>query len=371
MGQDGHCLETLLEGSSDADLISFPMNPVAKSALDFGGSEALAFLFNVGSTALVSGFTSDPNALSFVGPVVEKAGFFGWEGIKAFYERSRSKEDIRIWKQFLGGVRGGIKNLLTDIAVHDPMYILMMQYGLRNSEVPAAAISAVSFLAALPVAAFAQHYSGEAAHQLFKQASRLYGFKWETYYESRFFLGERSKPHEVFQDLSNKFSLSNSIQNVYDDNYHSNKLPCFSDRKVVTRSREISEEGDSFKNLEVVYTLARKRTPSRNSPFNYFFVEKEKARRNLGTLRFPFPFNKLIDTKIEGNIKFKRSVRYGDELRIALDELDCKKPVHVMELKVYKDLDVLCDAMGYLMREYDVRVTTQPKKEIIGNLINI
>jgi adenylate cyclase class IV len=350
-------IEHILNNSKDADLIYVPMNPFVKETLDFGGAEMVAGVYNVAGTAASHLLTSNPLALSLSGPVIEKAGFFCWEAIKAV----KKTDGQSYFKRLKGRLNSGIANLLTDIVVHDSAYTAMMCYGLSNNVASPEALSFFSFLAALPPAIFAKHYGSEIMHSLVKQYSRIDGFKWEKYYESRFIIGGAKDPRQIFEKISNSLNLGNYSKVSCNDQYYEHKIPAFSDRASIVRVRETGK-----RNLEIGYLLSKRRTPSRMSEFNYFFNMKEKGTKQLSEseeprLRWP------LKIKAKGKkIEFEREIMHDDEIRVDLDKVRSNgSDVYILEFKTWKDIDRLCDAMKLVLRGgYCVRTTTMPKSAL-------
>lgn len=363
-------LEGIIGPSDGVDLIYVPLNPLVRGTADFTGAEAVAGVYNIAGTALVHTVTANPAVLAVAGPVIEKAGFFGWEAIKAV--RSKRGDKRNYFQRLKGSLKDGLANLLTDICVHDPIYTSAMYAGLSSDVASPEVLAAASFGIAIIPAVFFKHYGAEILHKGLKFASKFSGFSWETFYESRFITSGNKDSYHIFEALAKEFDLGNYNQSMYRDQYYNNRLPSFSDRLPVARLREVEDitgTERSFREFQIGYTLPKKRS-SRLSEFNYFFTKKEKARKPLGKHTEPklrLPLSRMIKDKNK-LISFNRRMAYNDELRVTLDkaEIEGKPPIQFIELKVYTDLDMLCEAMQYVMRGYNVRTTTQPKTALVG-----
>lgn len=332
-------------------LIEVSKNPFLMELKDFGGAEAVAGITNVAATGLVHLLTANPMALTLAGPVLEKAGFFGWEAIKAIGQENY----LTALKQ---SIRNGMGNLAADICVHDPMYVALMAYGVSNDVAAPEVLSLLSFLAALPAAAGMKYVVGEGLHFLGKKRS---GFEWEKFYESRFLCED--DPERVIDGLSRHFVLDNADEREYKDQYRTCRMPSFSGRLPRVRERTIEERT----NLELIYTLNKRESPE-DSEWNYFVTRKEKGRMPIDRKHGWYIRRQIGEPTTR--VKFNRESVYGDELRACMDTvLLGGEEKHVLELKVYRDTKMLCEAIQMLrMDGYKVRATTQPKDALIGIL---
>jgi hypothetical protein len=184
-------------------LIYIPINPLVKEAQDLGGAEAIAFGYNVLGTALINLFTKNTLALSIAGPVLEKIGFFLRELHKAITQHKKTGTPIST--AFKTNISNGIKNLLVDIGIHDTIYTALMAYGISHHLFEPRILAIFSFLLALPPAILVKYSGNEFLYYLWKQLTKLQGFKREKYYESRFILNEYSHSTQLFQQTAKKF----------------------------------------------------------------------------------------------------------------------------------------------------------------------
>ncbi|MBW2992092.1 hypothetical protein KY345_02630, partial [Candidatus Woesearchaeota archaeon] len=275
------------------------------------------------------------------------------------------------FQRLKGSLKDGLANMITDICIHDPIYTAAMYAGLNAELASPEVLAAASFGVAIIPAVFFKHYGAELLHKSLKVASRFSGFSWETFYESRFITSSNKDSYHIFEALAKEFDLGKYNRSSYRDQYYNNRLPGFSDRMAVARLRNVEDitgSERSFREFQIGYTLPKKRS-SRLSEFNYFFNKKEKARKPLkkhAEPRLRFPLNRMVQDKSR-LITFDRRMAYNDELRITVDstKVEGKQPVQFIELKVYDDLDMLCEAMQYVMRRYNVRTTTLPKSDLV------
>lgn len=356
--------------ANNKDYIEIPMNPILKETVDLGGAEMAAGVYNVLWTAMVNTITNSTLALAIAGPVIEKIGFFIWEAIKAY--RTHHKEGTAFKKEFKANITNGIKNIIVDICIHDTIYSSLMVYGLTHETVSATVLSVFSFIIALPPAILMKYSWNELLYFLQKEYSKLHRFNWENYYEARFIVNNYSNPESIFNELWKEFWLWSYNKSTYHDSYYQHHIPSFSDRIGTVKLRKVSDEtgnARSFQNLEIAYTLPTKKTPEKESIYNYFYSFKEKWRKTIPIGNEEI-INRWIYKKLlweeKKDICFNREIIYNHELRVALDEIteptssNIKK---IIELKVYKDKKYLMEAMHKVMKDksWDVQITTHPK----------
>lgn len=356
----------------DKDLIEIPMNPLLKETVDLGGAEMMAWVYNVLGTAFVSMLTNNTAALALAWPVIEKIGFFIWEAIKAY--RTHTKEGTAFSKEFRSNVSNGIKNLIVDITMHDSIYTLVMTYGLTHEMFSATLLSFISFLVALPPAILMKYSGNELLHVLQKQYSRFHGFKREKYYEARFIVNNHSNPKAIFEKIGDKFWLGGYNLSRYHDTYFHHRIPSFSDRLGTVKLRNITDitgNNESSNAFEIAHTLPTKKTPKKESMYNYFYSRKEKGTKVLPDdiegrdILKKFPYRNIIKDEF-AQLEFDREILYDDQIRITLDQItwstnnDIRK---MIEIKAYNDkkylMEVMCAIMGD--KHTDSHITTHPK----------
>ncbi|MEK6905536.1 MAG: hypothetical protein AABX24_03990, partial [Nanoarchaeota archaeon] len=219
--------------------IKLPSSPFWDIFKEFGRDEAIAMIINVAGTAgleylLSTSFVGTLSAgtkeaaLTFTGPVVEKAGFFpghfkeAWEA----YRAAPANERDHLSTYFKKAVKGGSKSLLQDIIVHDPVYMGLMYTGLQiYPETPAWIIATTSFIAAVFAVAGLEIGLNELLYKRYKHALRKSGFGDESYLESRFLIDAKKQPEEIIEVMANRFELPKIKTGRYHDRYFQNDLP--------------------------------------------------------------------------------------------------------------------------------------------------
>ena len=122
-----------------------------------------------------------------------------------------------------------------------------------------------------------------------------------------------------------------------------------------------------------MHVLPTKKSPDKNSLYNYFYSRKEKGRKDISKqtmadFRDKFPYKNLIKTPTK-QISFEREVVYGPELRVTLDTIlrSTRESLleHVIELKVYNDRQALMEAMKFMMNKGNLKLTTYGKHDLL------
>jgi hypothetical protein len=125
------------------------------------------------------------------------------------------------------------------------------------------------------------------------------------------------------------------------------------------------------KGLEIAHTLPIKKTPQKESMYNYFYSRKEKGEKKLPdsmtneALLHKRPYKKIIGKEMV-RLEFDREIVYDKQLRVTLDQIvgtsnrEIKK---MIEIKVYDDVKYLMEAMHKIMsdKHIDTQITTYPK----------
>ncbi len=356
--------EILQEDLERSTWVEAPTNPFVKSFREFGPAQLASGAFNAASTAGMALATVDPVVLGAAGPVAEKIGFLFWEAGKAM------RSNDRTWGQrFSEGVKGLGSNVLTDALYHDPAQIAMTYALLQQGHAPAIA-GGLGFLAAIPVASALQAATGEVAHRGLKRLSQRTGFKWERYFESRFLVLADQDASEAFKSVCEKFDLGNEKTGLYHDRYHKHRFPAFGNRLGLVRYRDVhglTPEHKSYTDVELTYTFLKRRSHER-SEYNLFYVEKEKGYIHIGDVS-PSSVQSL-NRPTETEIDFVRTVRYDDEIRVALDtiEVDDKHSFALLELKSRSESPEFFAAMTHLLRHSSLLTSTYPKVKLLERI---
>lgn len=158
----------LIEEKVKQTPIQLPGNPFWEVLRVFGRDEMTALLVSTLSTFLVSLLSSNPIILSLTGPVIEKIGFF------LPYLKNRSFNQ-------------GFSSLVKDLVLHDPIYAVLMYWGLTHySATPVWVLAIFSFTLAVFLASAAVITYQEISYQVRSWNLQLNGFSRVSYLEARF-----------------------------------------------------------------------------------------------------------------------------------------------------------------------------------------
>jgi hypothetical protein len=373
--------------------IELPENPFWEVFKRFGRDEAIAAVINVAGTAGIDLATDSAwfnslagvgsrrakdIAVSLGGPIVEKAGFFPGHFRDAYKEWKSTPEDERdeLSTYFKQAVRGGGKSLLEDILVHDPVYIGLMMGGLHLwPETPAAILSLASFAVAVGIVSVGEVGVTELLYRRYKKALRKKGFGTEKYYESRFLIGKDTPQDELLADLIQRYGLGEPKTGRYHDRYFKDKLPVYNGRHARVRLRQRDrEDGSQSQSAQIIYKKASEMAMKHPEQFRFFPQWKEKLYFGLeGDM--PWNIDDIEDPRVRRvlkrtlasdehrDIEFERTVAHDPEsLFVSTDRVhNGDRPFYVAEIKVYKNTELLKDAMRYIMRTYPVVQTTHGK----------
>ena len=393
---------SLLEKKLAEQPIILPENPFWGIFKRFGRDETLAMFINVIGTGAVE-YLCNNNILyalagplsirtrevllSLTGPVVEKVGFFPAHFKEALeeYRQTPKNERDKLARYFRNAVKKGSKSLIEDIIVHDPLYVGLMYAGLIiHPETPAWLLSIASFVSAVFAVAGIELGLTELAYWNYKRALRKAGFETESYFESRFFVSEDSKPEKVLESIAKEFGLGNADTMKYEDRYFRNKLPVYSGRIPKLRLRKRTAglgQTAQVQSAQIIYTRANEILDSKIEQYRYFPQRKEKIYFILNQ-NMPAGIHdinnecarKILEKVQDGqnfrDIKFERSATYdSDKFCVTTDAIENRhRQFYLVELKAYPNRKkLLKEAMRYVMRNFPVVVqTTHGKFELAG-----
>jgi len=358
--------------------IAIPGSPFWNVFKRFGRDEAIAMVINIMGTAIAGLFSTSIFLLSIVGPIVEKIGFFPAHFFEAWNVYKTTPKDQRksLYFYIKKALKGGGTSLLEDVLVHDPVYIGLMFAGLSIYQgTPPWLLSAASFFIAVVAVAFIEVGITEGRYLLFKWRAKRAGFRFESYFESRFLINASADPDVVMELLSKKFKLDTMYEMTYGDVYYGNKFPEYSDRTVKFRMRRRTNEQDKFIcSAQIVYTRAVEMCESKLDQCRFFPIRKDKI---YFVMRDPLPdipseiekdagrfLYKHINDDDKHIVKFIRVVGYNPDLLISVDRVRGSRNFYLLELKVYKDVKLLIQTMRFIMRELPVLQTTHGKLEL-------
>lgn len=375
----------------DNDLIRLPGSPFWNVFKRFGRDEMIALAINVAGTTLISFMTSSALLLAFVGPLVEKIGFFPahlHEAIKQ-YRAIQKQERKRFLSYFTRAVKNGSVSLIEDILVHDPLYVLLFLSLSLYPGIPLWLMTSFSFLAAVVAVAWLEVGVTETRYAILKRRMKKADFGIESYSEARFFIQSRAEREVILARLQSELGLKIIGDLDYHDRYFENKLSSFSGRAPVVRLRRrtlgprAQERIARFarmvstghmQTVQVVYTRPQEEVVAQFDQFRFFPVRKDKFYWFIDDDKMPDSLDKLPKKILRliraGNqykeLFFRRTILLDDAetLYAAIDtplgdEANC-----IIELKIRKNPDVLLQAMRFVMTEFPVRHTTRTKSEL-------
>jgi len=357
--------------------IKIPKNPYWKVLKRFGTDELIAMFINIIGTVIISFFTTARIILSIAGPIVEKIGFFPMHFKEAWtiYKTTPKRQRRKFSHYFKKAVKGGLTSLTEDLLIHDPFYILFMFVGLTiYPKVPIWLLAGASFIIAVFVVSGLEVLFREYQYWDFKRRMKKAGFETETYYEARFFISSKQDYKELLERFAREFNLTKVKPLVYDDTYFEHDFPKFSRREPKVRIRKRTHESETgwLQTAQVVYTVTREERPSKIEQYRFFPTKKEKIYYLLNQ-KTPKSIKEIKNSKIrkmlrpvhdelpKKYVKFNRYIAHNNELLVSTDKISGKRGFYLVELKVYKDVKLLMEAMRFLMREFPVVQTTHAK----------
>ncbi len=369
-----------MERDSSEQLIHVPMNPFWKIAKRFGRDELIALFINVIGTAIIAFFTMNPLVLAFAGPVIEKFGFFPAHFAEAnnVYKTTSRDKRKNLSFYYKKAIRGSLLSLGEDILVHDPIYIVLMFFGIRlYTGTPAWMLSLTSFIVAIFCVMVLEYAVTELRYVLFRKGLMKKGFKRETYYEARFFIRNNYDPKKIAKDLSVKFDLTQKKVLDYRDVYYNNKMPWFSGRqpKLRLRRRGGDSPEDDLKSIQISYTRAGEMRADKFDQYRYFLVKKDKLYfplsydpgriENIKEKRIQRLIRPYVDGKTPSKIvSCKRDVIENDNVWVVIDKVGKNDDFFLVEVKAKKPSKEYFQILRMMMREYPAVHTTHGKSEI-------
>ena len=390
MNSEHHSTElSLLEKTIVEEPIPLPGNAFVEGFKEFFTDEGIAWVINTGGTAIADKVLKESwkkAALPWVGPIIEKAGFFPKHIYDAVKIYKTLPSEVREQRGFLNIVRKelakGGENLGWDLGVHDPLYVGLMYLGMNYyPEAPAAALSFASFGLALCTVAALKIGKDEIAYGLKRQSFTKLGFGHESYLEARFYVRSDDDPRRLLDNMVERFGLSNPEGLQYHDTYFDSTLPEFTGRKGKLRLRErqrgsldrmrMEQDGyvslpgenpDFVRTVQITYSRVKQSRSKKTEQYNYFPSKKEKLYFILAQ-DMPLSLQEIEDpdvrralqryqdpTKRTTSINFERTVAANEELLVTTDRVDySQRPFYVVELKVFSDTELLQAAMREVM----------------------
>jgi len=347
--------------------ISLPPHPFKAALQDFGADELVAGGVDaVATTAASLALPKElhPLILPFVGPVLEKVGFFPLHFWQAYRVWKTTTHDDRetLWHYVKQAMKASGANLAKDILIHDPCYIGGMSLGVNYApSIPAGMLSAASYIAGILIVAGIDVTKDEFRHRRFKKAVMSAGFGQEQYHEARFCVKHAG---DTLGKLTAKFGLGEpSVVDYHDVYYRTDKLPQLSGRKAKLRLRTRGSWNDDpwtkgqpeVNTVQIVFTRAREEPSSSSDQCRYFVTKKEKlwhlmSRGVEDICDVPDmktrAFLQGLEAEKSRELEFRRRVARNNELAVCIDEMG---EFGMIELKCYRDTTLLKQAMRYVM----------------------
>lgn len=364
--------------------IRLPGSPFWNVFKRFGRDEMIALVINTVGTTIIGLFAVPLALLAFVGPVIEKIGFFPAH-IKEAVElyRSTPKNHRRsLWSYLKKAMKNGSVSLFEDLLIHDPLYILLFVALSIYPGIPVWLIAAVSFIAAIIAVSWLEVTWHEIRYRLFQWKLKRAGFGKDSYFEARFFLhsdGEETK--ELVEKLREGLKLSEPKELEYRDTYFTNHFPKFSGRVPILRLRErtlgnCDAQTVSKKNqtVQIVYARAQEEQEKKVDQFRFFLISKEKFYYRLSAT-MPQTIGEIRNSKIETLLKagkehkrvvFRRTLMRDEskKLLVTVDAPTNENHHCVIEIKARDNPNLLISAMRFVMTEFPATQTTMPKSEL-------
>jgi len=393
-------------------LIRLPANPFWKVFKTFGADELVALSLNTVATALFAAYLATQSgasfllfvgvsaamALSLVGPIMEKVGFFPmhfyevWENYKTTPMEERKKFGF----YFSEATKGGMKTLIRDLLIHCPLYVALMYYSLLFfTATPAWILCVFNFGLATVVTTSLEVSLKEILHRIEIHRLLKKGFESERYYEARFCFSDEKLAKRVFQSLAQKYVFDipcgkddivcNKEVKVraYHDRYFTEKNG-WNGRTMQLRSRERDEEkGRKMRTWQFIYTFVNEGWKGDADQYRYFVARKEKiyymAPDNI-LLHSPKEIadkkvRRMVLSRIKNetpvDVKFERLIAERLEgLLISFDRI-LEHNLFIIEIKARPDRKrLLREAMKFAMLKGGSQ-TTHGKFSLINNTLPI
>jgi len=383
--------------------IRLPANPFWEVFKTFGRDELTGGVIALVATGIIEGcfylynsagsFTATQMLLlALSGPILEKIGFFFWH-VKEARDTFNSTPTIsrKPLKFYIRqAIRGGAKTLMWDVLLHDPLYILLMLYGMKvHPTTPAWLLVPIAFGIAVVAVAILEVAANELRYKYFTKQRKKDGYELERYLDARLFLDPNVDTEKVIHVLKNHFLPEQEIHTRhYEDVYYIVELPEFNGRqgRLRIRSRDAQDCDLQFRcsseyalgdekimSVQYIYSRTVEDESKGVGQFRFFPRKKDKHYRVFDYLPNAFDYvekeaKKCGAEKQPTAVCFTRRMVYDrDALFIAVDSIDhCQHSFRVVELKVYPDkLPLLVEAMHFVMHTFPAMQTTDRKIDLI------
>lgn len=361
--------------------IKLPSNPFFDVFRTFGRDELISLIINVIATAIISKFAFSNFILSITGPIIEKIGFFiaYFKEAITLYKTTQVEKRDSLSKYIFKAIKQGSNSLMKDILFHDPTYMLLMFFGLQSyPQTPPWMLSALAFFIAVAAVAVGEVSFNEIQYILFTKRLKKIGFGKESYFESRFIIGNKNSK-TILADISKEFNLSVSENINYQDRYFESSLKGYNSRTPKLRLRNrVDDKNFKNKTVQVVYSRASEMAMKKPAQFNFYPTRKDKLWIRLDQ-EMPWKIEDIKSKELRSLLKkltknnqfndvyFNRMIcRDPNTILVSVDNVRSPNNAQftIVEMKAHTDKKsktMLIEAMRYLMMNYPVTQTTHTK----------
>lgn len=389
----GHSHEHVDADNVAGELIRLPGSPFWNVFKRFGRDEALALFISIAGTMIISFFTTSAIILAFIGPVIEKIGFFPAHIYEALtlYRATPRKERKPFSHYFFAAMKGGSVSLIEDIVIHDPIYVILFLGLSRYPGIPVWLAVSSSFLIAVVIVAWLEVGVTEVRYALLKRKMLRMGFGVDSYREARFFIRSENQTLAIIEKLQRGFDLSVVERLEYHDTYFTNDMPTFSGRAPVVRLRHRTlgtKDPDRLKQfpnmvasgemqtVQVIYHRAQEENTGKLEQFRFYPTRKDKFYWFIDEKNMPDSIEKIPNKDVrdllraggeQKHVSFKRTVMLDKTktLYAAVDSsLNGNDEGCIIELKIRENPALFLAAMRFVMMEFPVTHTTRTKPEL-------
>lgn len=371
------------EKKLEREPIVLPASPFWEVLRTFGRDELIALVINTASTAVIAGLSTNPLLISVTGPVVEKLGFFvaHFQQAGSAYLTTAKRNRKSPWSYLKTAFTHGLASLAKDVAVHDPLYTVLMYLGLVSlAMVPAWILAISSFILAVAAVMVGEVAVNEVRYLWLGWQLRKAGFKRESYFESRFYV-KKVDSKRILADFAAKFNLHKHAKGNYHDRYFETNLKNYNGRKPILRLRQRGKEtGGMMQTVQVVYTRVSEWAKRKPRQFNYYLTRKDKFW-SLISGDMSWKIGDITDGGLRNwcgkrtggehhDVFFTREVvRDPKTILVSVDQVSLPNQQHftVIEIKAHTDTrsrQLLVEAMRYTMLRYEAVQTTHSKSTL-------
>lgn len=365
-----------LEKKKVKNRLSIPDHIVKKVLKNFGVDEAIAWVFNIWWTAILSAWARETlshtqkNLLYTIGwPVIEKFWLFVRHIRLA--RKKRNSTPLHERKPIIFYAREimawGSESLLKDVLFHDPIYWVFMYLWLQaNDSTNPTIISFVSFFLAIFAVAGIERWYDEAKYVFIQSQLKKQWFSLESYHESRLFNTKNIHADAILNCLQDPFGLHEFTQRAYEDTYFMPKEKMTWGRYTAARIRKrqcLNDLSDPQVSTQYIFTKPSLMTLKELDEINYFSISKDKWYHTGEVVN-------RLDKWVKPNqsrewIAFIRTLwRNSNGLLVAIDT-DDKEENNTVELKVHQgNEELLIWAIALLKETFPgFKQSTESKQE--------